>query len=106
MQLAAAGQVESPPPLAVTVLLPPVGPSAASLTLIGTLMYTVPATPASMVQPERVVAPEPDAALHVPGLNVPPEIVTGPLDVMPVPKLSFNTIGSGVGPFVTAIDIE
>jgi hypothetical protein len=33
-------------------------------------------------------------------------MVTGPLVVMPVEKLSVNVIGSIVGPFVTTIDIE
>ena len=50
------------------------------------------ATPASIVQPVKVVAPLPDAAAQVPGLNVPPVIVTGPLVEIPAPKSSFRTI--------------
>lgn len=57
------------------------------------------------MQPDNVVAPLPEAAPHVPALNVPPVIETGPLEVMPAPKLSLRTIGSDVGPLVIAIEI-
>ena len=96
-QVAAAGQLGSPPPVAVAVLV--LGLAVAAATLTGTLMTMLPvATPAAMEQPARLVAP----AAGQP-LMVPPVAVIAPLVVMPAGSASAIVIAAVVGPLATAM---
>ena len=102
VQFAPAGQLGSPPPVAVAVLLTlcaPVAPvpPAAAATLTGTVMMIGFVAPAAIEQPARLLV------LEQP-VSVPPvAVMLAATVVMPVGKVSFSVIAAVVGPFATAI---
>lgn len=105
VQFAPAGQLGSPPPVAVAVLLTlcaPVAPvpPAAAATLTGTVMMIGFVAPAAIEQPARLLV------LEQP-LKVPPvALMLAATVVMPAGKVSFSVIAAVVGPFATAIVIR
>ena len=100
VQLAALGQLVSPPPVTGTVLT--LGLTADAATLTGTVITILPvAAPVSMEHPLKLAAP-----IVVQPSSVPPVAVAAALVKMPVGKLSFNVIGAVVGPLATAIVME
>jgi hypothetical protein len=107
VQLAPAGQLGSPPPLAVAVLAAvrtPAAPLAA--TLIGTVTTMLPvAAPDAMEHPARLLAPAAPAVVQLPAVNVPPLTLMPALVVMPLGKVSASVIAAVVGPLATAIVI-
>jgi hypothetical protein len=107
VQLAPTGQLGSPPPLTVAVLLAvrtPAEPLAATLT--GTVMTMLPvATPDAMEHPARLLAPAAPAVIQLPGVNVPPLTLMPALVVMPAGKVSAIVIAAVVGPLATPIVI-
>lgn len=100
VQCAAAGQVGSPPPEAVTVFTAVV-PKAAAPTVTGTLISMLPfGTLVATMQLFKFDAPDAGQPL-----KDPPIIVIGPLVVIPAGKVSAIVIAAVVGPLVTAIRI-
>jgi hypothetical protein len=105
VQFAPAGQLGSPPPVAVAVLLTlcaPVAPAppAAAATLTGTSMTIGPAAFGAIEQPAKLlVLEQPD--------SVPPvAVMLAATVVMPAGKVSSSVIAAVVGPFATAIVIR
>ena len=96
VQFAPAGQLGSPPPLAVAVLA--LEAPALAATVTGTVMTIGPDVPAAIEQPAKLVAP----AAGQP-LKVPPVAVMVPLVVMPAGKVSATVIAAVVGPLATAM---
>ena len=97
VQLAPAGQVGSPPPVAVTVLT--LGETAVEPTETGTVMTILPiAAPGAIEQPARLDAP----ALGQP-LKTPPVAVILPLVVIPVGSTSASEIAAVVALLATAM---
>jgi hypothetical protein len=104
IQFAPAGQLGSPPPVTVTVLV--LGLTAVAATLTGTSMTIGPAAPIAIEQPAKLVAPAAPAVVQLPGVSVPPLVTVMPaLVVMPAGRLSFSVISAVVGPLTTAIEI-
>lgn len=96
-QLGALGQVVSPPPVTVAVLVPLVAEAA---TLMGTLIEIVPvATPAAIVQPAKVLP----LVGQADNVAVPLLTVGAPAREMPVGKVSDSAMVAVVGPFATVI---
>ena len=99
LQLASPGHLLEPPPLALAVLeteLATLEPTAT-----GTVMTILPlATPATILQPAKLVAP--DAGQE---LIVAPVAVITPLVIMPVGSVSLIVKSAVVGPSIRAIVI-
>ena len=97
VQFAPAGQLGSPPPVTVAVLL--LGLAALAATLTGTVMTMLPvAAPDAIEHPAKLLAPVAGQPL-----KVPPVAAITPLVVMPTGKASAIVMAAVVGPFATAI---
>ena len=94
VQFAPAGQLGSPPPVAVAVLL--LGLTAVAATVTGTVITIGPPVGDAIEHPAKLVV------LEQP-VNVPPvAVIFAGTVVMPVGNASLNVIGAVVGPFATA----